>query len=118
MKEIADTGLLVSVQQGFNKCSNLAVFDVSRKGQARKIYSFEEVSGGSSIVKVHHIIFIIVTGEGDVTYNPRRSILGAIPVGGKISYHLYNIATSKAGNIVKLIQKSRWHSHYNTGHSI
>lgn len=54
----------------------------------------------------------LVTGTGDVTYNSRRGILGAISVGGKISYHLYSLATSKAGDIVKLIRKSRWHSQY------
>ena len=46
MKEIANTGFLVSVQHYPDWSANLEVFDVSRKGQAKKIYSFEEVSGG------------------------------------------------------------------------
>mgnify|MGYP000932345528 CR=1 FL=1 len=51
--------------------------------------------------KIYLIIFLVIS-YGDVTYNPRRSILGAISVGEKIGYHLYNFTTSKAGNIVKL----------------
>ena len=46
MKEIANTKLLVSVHHFYNKAANLKVFDVSWKGQAKEIYSFEEVSGG------------------------------------------------------------------------
>ena len=48
VKEIANTGL-VSVHHYWDTSSNLEVFDVSRKGQTKKIYSFEEVSGGSRI---------------------------------------------------------------------
>ena len=112
VKEIANTRLLVSMQHVGSKSANLEVFDVSRKGQVRKIYSFEEVSGGRFLVKIY-FIFILDTDYGVVTYNPRRSFLGAINVQGKIAYHLYNFATSKAGNIVKLIRKSKWHpQHY------
>ncbi len=52
---------------------------------------------------------------GDVTYNSRRSILGAIPLGQEIAYHLFTIDTSasNAGGIVKLNRKSKWHSQYN-----
>ena len=46
MKEIADTGLLVSLHHGCCRSANLEVFDVSRKGQTKKIYSVTEVSGG------------------------------------------------------------------------
>ena len=49
-----------------------------------------------------------MTSDGDVTYNPRRGILGAIPVWGKTAYHLYSFSSDKAGNIVKPIRKSRW----------
>ena len=49
-----------------------------------------------------------------MTYNSRRGFLGAIPVVGEIAYHLYNISTSKAGNTVKLIRKSRWHSQHDS----
>ena len=114
MKEVANTGLLVSVHHSNDKSANLEVFDVSRKGQARRIYSFEEVSGGRILVKIH-LIICLVTGHGDVTYNPRRGILGAISVGGKISYHLYNFAMGKTGDVVKLVRKSQWHSLSGTG---
>ena len=40
--------------------------------------------------------------------------MGALSVAGKIAYHLYNFSTSKSGNIVKLIRKSRWHSQCGT----
>ena len=59
-----------------------------------------------------------MTGHGDVTYNPRRNILGAVPVRGKITYHLNDIAAGKGGNYVKLIRKSKWHSQYSKERSI
>ena len=117
MKEITNTGLLVSVHHSYNTSANLEVFDVSRKGQVKQIYSFEEVFGCSIIFNVHRII-ILVTGHGDVTYNPRRNILGAVPVRGKITYHLNDIAAGKGGNYVKLIRKSKWHSQYSKERSI
>ncbi len=54
--------------------------------------------------------------DGDVSYNSRRSILGAIPVAERIAYHLFAIDTSgsNAGDIVKLSRKSKWHSQYST----
>ena len=55
---------------------------------------------------------LLVTGQGDVAYNPRRNILGAMCVEVKIAYHLYSFGTSRADGIVKLIKKSRWHSQY------
>ncbi len=57
-----------------------------------------------------------VVGRGDVTYNSRRSILGAIPVSRTIAYHLFTIDTndSNAGDIVKLARKTKWHSQYST----
>ena len=111
MKEIGNTGLLVSACHCYDKSANLEVFDVSRKGKAMKIYSFEQVSGSRIIMKIYLIIIIsLATGDGDLTYNSRRSLLGAISVTGRIAYHLYKITTSKAGNNVQLIRKSRWHS--------
>ena len=120
MKEIAHSGLLVSVYHSWKTSANIEVFDVSRKGQAKKIYSFEEVSGGRIIVKGHLILMylFLVTGHGDVTYNPRRGFLGSIPVGGKIAYHLYNVASSKAGSMVLPLRKSTSHSQYSTNDSI
>ncbi len=51
---------------------------------------------------------------GDVTYNSRRNILGAIPIAGRIAYHLFNVDanTSNAHGIVKLNRKSKWHSQH------
>ena len=51
-----------------------------------------------------------------MTYNPQRKILGVIPCGGKIAYHLFNInpGTSTARDIVKLCRKLKWHSQYST----
>ena len=50
MKEAANTGLLVSVNHCWNTSANLEVFDVSRKGQTKKIYSATEVSGSRIII--------------------------------------------------------------------
>ena len=55
MKELSNTGLLVSVHHSPKKCANLEVFDVSRKGQAKKIYSFEEVYG--SRISDHDLLY-------------------------------------------------------------
>ena len=85
MKEITNAKLLVSVHHSWNKSASLKVFDVSRKGQVRKIYSFEEVPGGKIIVIFLIIHRFLVPGNGDVTYNLRRNTLGAIPVEGKIT---------------------------------
>ena len=54
VKEIADTRLLVSVHHATS--ANLAVFDVSRREQAKKIYSFEEVSDSRIIIRFHLIL--------------------------------------------------------------
>ena len=110
MKEIANTGLLVSVHLS-GLSSHLEVFDVSRKRKAKKVYSDEIVKGGRILVK-HRIIIILGSNYGDVTYNSRRGMLGAISVGQKTAYHLYNVTTGKTGNTVKLIRKSRWHTQY------
>ncbi len=62
------------------------------------------------------IVIPLAVGFGDVTYNSRRSILGAIPVTGRIAYHLLtvDISASNADNIVKLSRKSKWDSQYST----
>ena len=49
MKEIPNTGLLVSVHLS-EMSSHLEVFDVSRKGKAKKVYSDEIVEGGRILV--------------------------------------------------------------------
>ena len=47
MKEISNTSLLVSLHHSCDSGSaKLEIFDLSHKGQARKIYSFEEITGG------------------------------------------------------------------------
>ena len=59
----------------------------------------------------------LVTGNGDVTYNSRRGILGAICVEGKIANHLFHINgnPSKIDHAVaKLCRKSSWDPHYST----
>ena len=59
--------------------------------------------------------FIIkVTGYGDMTYNSRRGIFGAIPVGQKIAYHLFKMDThlSQVDDAVSLCRKTKWHSQY------
>ena len=45
VKEIPNTELLVSAQHRRDTAANMEIFDVSRRGQANKIYSFEEVKG-------------------------------------------------------------------------
>ncbi len=62
------------------------------------------------------LIFRLGTGLGDVTYNPRRSILGAIPVTENIAYYLFAIDTnaSNSSGLVKLNRKSKWHSQNST----
>lgn len=55
-----------------------------------------------------------VTGQGDVTYNSRRNILGAIPINGKVSYHLFNvdISGSNTNDVVKLSRQSKWYDQH------
>ena len=57
MKEIANTGLLVSVHHCYTMSANLEVFDVSWKGKTKKIYSYEEVSGSRIFIIKIHLIF-------------------------------------------------------------
>lgn len=46
LKEITNTDLLISVSHSYLKSANMEVFDLSRKEQVNKIYSYEEVQGG------------------------------------------------------------------------
>ena len=59
LKEIPNTQLLVAVNHDGDLAANLEAFDVSRKGQAKKIYSFEEVSGGKIIIINSFLIAIL-----------------------------------------------------------
>ena len=53
-------------------------------------------------------------GYGDLTYNTKRNLLGAISLNKKIAYHLFTVDTNSANikESVKLIRKSKWHSQY------
>ena len=100
----------------------MAIFDISKKNQTKEIYSLGEVSGGIIIFYLHllnNFIFSLDTGFGDITYNSRRGILGAVPLNKKISYHLFNVGSnaSKTKDIVMLIRKSKWHSQYSNHQS-
>ena len=124
MKEIPNAKLLVSLHHNSNKSANMLVVDISRKGQIKEIYSLGEVLGGSIIYLfylylLNNYIFSLGTGEGDITYNSRRGILGAVPLKEKISYHLFNVDShaSKTKDIVKLIRKSKWHSQHSNHQS-
>ena len=48
VKEIPDTKLLISLNHIWRQSANMAIFDISRK-VPRKIYTFEEVSGGKIV---------------------------------------------------------------------
>ena len=53
---------------------------------------------------------LLGTGSGDVTYNPRRNILGTIPVDGKLSYHLFGFEYEylKTNYTAKLLKKANF----------
>ena len=116
MKEIPNTKLLVSLNHAFDKSANMSVFDISKNNQIKEIFSLDEVSGACIIIMLpsflNNCIFSLGTGYGDITYNSRRGILGAIPLEKKISYHLFGVCpnASKTKDIVKLIRKSKCHS--------
>ena len=46
VKEIPNTNLLVSLHHNYLKSASMEVLDISKKGEAKKIYSLGEVSGG------------------------------------------------------------------------
>ncbi len=46
VKEIPNTKLLVSLNHNCKKSANMELFGISKKGEAKKIYSLGEVSGG------------------------------------------------------------------------
>ena len=45
VKEVSNTKLLVSLHQG-KRSAKMEFFDTSKKGKARRVYSFEETFGG------------------------------------------------------------------------
>ena len=99
----------------------MVVFDISKTAQIKEIYSLGEVSGGSIInfFTLNNYIFSLETGVGDITYNSRRGILGAIPLEKNFSYHLFNVGShaSKTKDIVQLIRKSKWHPQHSNRQS-
>ena len=46
LRELPNTGLLVSLNQCVETSANLEIFDISKPGQPRKVYCFEEIQGG------------------------------------------------------------------------
>lgn len=57
----------------------------------------------------------LVTGFGDVAYNSRRGILGAVAAEREIGLHLWNIGYcgQKSNFEVKLLKQMKWHPEYN-----
>ena len=63
--------------------------------------------------------FELVTGTGDLTFNAKQNLLGAICLSNEIAYHLFSLDTncSDTKNMVKLIRKSKWHPQYGSQYS-
>ena len=57
---------------------------------------------------------ILVTGQGDLAFNAKGHIIGAMPLQGKIAYHLFKVDrdNSKNSYSVNLVRKSKWHPRY------
>ena len=57
---------------------------------------------------------LLVTGFGDLAYNAKKNLLGAICVSNKTAYYLFSVNPnySDAKDMVKLSRKSKWHSQY------
>lgn len=92
VKEISNTKLLVSLHHNIIDSANLKPFDISGKGRALEIYSFEEKFGSNVFIKLSELKGNIVgSGTCDVSYNARRNILGAILFNGKTAHHLFHI---------------------------
>lgn len=61
VKEIPNTKLAVSLHHSSLKSANLEIFDLSQKGQAKKLYSFEEVEGSkffSSLLSHRETLYV------------------------------------------------------------
>lgn len=71
------------------------------------LVTFSEVNWRS---KSFPKIFLLVVGHGDVTYNSKRGILGAISSELKTAYHLFDInpSASNPEEIVKLARPAKW----------
>ena len=62
------------------------------------------------------LLYLPATGYGDMAYNSRRELLGAIPVHEKITYHLFDIGYEGKSNSyrAKLLRNTRWHPEHET----
>ena len=62
VKEIPNTKLLVSLHHNAGTLANMAVYDISKKGQIHEIYSLGEVKGGIlklfSFLRFNNYIFL------------------------------------------------------------
>ncbi len=54
VKEIPNTNFLVSLHHNYKKSANLEIFDISKKGPAKKVYSLGEVKRGSIFLLDRH----------------------------------------------------------------
>ena len=61
VKEISNTKLLVSLHHNETMGANLGVFEISKKDRINKIYTFEEVKGGSFIYFKRSLIIVFST---------------------------------------------------------
>lgn len=61
LKEIPNTGYLVSLHHCDEISANLAIFDVSQKTNPKKIYSFEEIVGGKYTEVYQSSVFCNIT---------------------------------------------------------
>ena len=95
----------------------MQIFEISQKGRARRVYSFVETLG-SKIFRhtvLVSILQFLVTGYGDVTYNSRRNLLGAMAVGTDIDYHLFMISANSpnaSNSAAKLCRKAKSYNQY------
>ena len=98
-------------------------YSISHQKEKWKNYillrKYKEVIVFFSSFQIFWLPVTIVTGFGDITYNSRRSIFGAMPIKGKIEYHLFSvdIYPSKIQDMVRLCRKSKWHSQHRTSES-
>lgn len=61
----------------------------------------------------------LVTGDGVLAYNAAKKILGALPVGRTIAYHLFSLDYDiyKHNCDVKLLRKTKWWSQFHDSRS-
>ena len=132
MKEIPGSNKLISLQHHYDSSANIAIFDLTKKGRSEKIYSFDKVIGCKFAIskkrlnrffttnlfniniKNNNFLLALDTGWGDLTYNTKRNLLGAISLSGRISYHLFFVDTTclNIKESIKLLRKSKWDPKY------